>query len=79
MYLAQTNLEVDTNKEFEYTNPNGTKVLVYKTKPGTFNPEIHTRRPSDQIVSVFEYADYGRNCNIHEITSRVKLALKQIN
>lgn len=79
MYLAQTNLEVDTTKEFEYTNPNGTKVLVYKTKPGTFNPEIHIRRPSDQIVAIFDFAQYGKNSKIYEITPRVKLALREIN
>lgn len=78
MYLAQTNLEVDTTKKFEYTNPNGTKVLVYKTKPGTFNPKIHSRKPSDQILAIFDYAQYGRNCNIYEITPRIKLALRQL-
>lgn len=81
MYLAQTNLEVDTTKEFEFTQSNSSKILVYKTKSGVINPEIHKLyiNPEQKgIVSVFDYAEYGRNCHMLGLTNEVKMRLRAL-
>lgn len=78
MYLAQTNLEVDTTVKFNFTTQNGDVVVVYKTKPGAFDPAIHRRRPSDQIVAADLYDRDGRDAEIYELTADRKKRLAAI-
>lgn len=71
MYLAQTNLEVDTTKVYVYL---GTE--VYLTKPGFFDPAIHTRKPSKQLLAKDLFDKYGRDTEIYELTAKRKALLK---
>ena len=78
MYLAQTILQVDTRKTYILNQANGIKVEVYKTHPGPFNPAIHRRRPSDQIIVKEQFDTIGRNAQIYEVTAAIEANLTEV-
>lgn len=69
MYLAQTNLEVDTTVVYSYDGYVG-PVSVYLTK--------EVENSTTQIVVVDSFRMYGRNCNIFELTKERKARLTKI-
>lgn len=69
MYLAQTNLEVDTTVVYDYAGNIG-PVRVYLTKK--------VENSSTQIVVVDSFRMYGRNCNIFELTKERKARMTKI-